>query len=326
MKLLMTGGSGFIGTNLVAEAEQRGLKLLNIDINPPFDSSHQKYWQELNILEQEKLIKTFQSFQPDWVVHLAARTDCDENTTVEEGYKDNTEGTANVLSAIKATPTVKRVIITSTQFVFKSEKDLPKNDSDYRVHTVYGQSKVITEQLTREANLGCTWTIIRPTTIWGPWDLNYRQQFYTILRKGLYIHPGKKPCFRSYGYIGNLVFQVLSLLEADSNQVNRQVFYVGDKPINVLDWVNVFHMQLLKRKARVVPRSLIHFLAVIGDVISKIRGKRFFIDSSRFNSMIEEYPVPIESTFELLGESPYSLEESVKQTLTWLNEHYYNLK
>jgi len=323
MKLLITGGSGFIGTNLVTEAEQKGLTLLNLDIKPPFNSDHQKYWQQLNILEQEKLIKTFQSFQPDWVVHLAARTDCDENTTVEEGYKENTEGTANVLSAIKATPTVKRVIITSTQFVFKSDKDVPKNDSDYRVHTVYGQSKVITEQLTREANLDCTWTIIRPTTIWGPWDLNYRQQFYTVLQKGLYIHPGRKPCYRSYGYIGNLVFQILSLLEADSNQVNRQVFYVGDKPINVLDWVKVFHQQLLKRKPRIVPRSLIHFLAVIGDVISKIRGKRFFIDSSRFNSMIEEYPVPIESTFELLGESPYSLEEGVKQTLAWLNKHYY---
>jgi len=32
MKLLITGGSGFIGTNLVIEAEQRGLTLLNVDI------------------------------------------------------------------------------------------------------------------------------------------------------------------------------------------------------------------------------------------------------------------------------------------------------
>ena len=326
MRLLITGGSGFIGTNLVADAVLRGFSVLNLDKNPPFNSNHEKYWQELNILEKENLIKAFQLFQPDWVIHLAARVDCDENTTVEEGYKENTEGTANVLSAIRSISSIQRVIITSTQFVFKSNKDLPKNDRDYRVHTVYGQSKVITEQLTREANLNCIWTIIRPTTIWGPWDLNYRQQFYTILQKGLYVHPGKKLCYRSYGYVGNLIFQLQSLLEADPIKVNKKVFYVGDRPINVLDWVNVFHVQLLKRKARVVPSAFLQFIAGIGDIIGKITGRRFFIDSSRFKSMKEEYPVPIEPTFKLLGESPYSLEEGVKHSLVWLNKHYYNLK
>jgi len=322
MKVLVTGGSGFIGTNFIGVLVQKNIKVMNIDIQRPFDSNQDIYWEECDILDREKLYVLFEKFQPTHVIHLAARTDCDETVTVEEGYQTNTIGTSNVLGAIKKTSSIKRVIITSSQFVFKTTKDLPKNFTDYRPHTVYGQSKVITEQLTIDSNIDCSWTIIRPTTIWGPWDMNYRRQFYTVLQKGFYAHPGKKLCYRSYGYVGNVVHQIYGLFEAPSEKVDKQVFYVGDPMINVLTWVNAFFMAMHGKKVRVVPCFLFAIMAKIGDLIGIATRKRFYIDTARFNSMIEPYPVDLAPTFSLLGESYYSLEESVRKNLMWQKQNW----
>ena len=197
---------------------------------------------------------------------------------------------------------------------------IPQNDTDYKPHTIYGQSKIITEQLTRSSDMNCIWTIVRPTTIWGPGDLIYRNQFYKILKKKLYFHPGNKPCYRSYGYVGNIVFQLLKILNTNPEEVNKKVIYLGDELINVLDWVNEFHMQLHYRKAYIIPSMFIKLSAIFGDLISKISGKRFFIDTSRYRSMIESYPVPIEPTNEILGKPPFTMKQGVEHTIVWLKQ------
>lgn len=312
----MTGGSGFIGTNFVTAAERRGLKLLNIDINPPLIPAHRKYWQELNILDQEKLIKTFQTFQPDRVLHLAARADVKGKTL--EDYRVNIEGTANILEAIKKTLSIKRVIITSTQFV-NQYHGKPKDDLDFAPHTIYGESKVITEQLTRKAKLNCVWTIIRPTNIWGPWHRRYPNEFWKILSKGLYIHPRSVKTFRSYGYVGNIVFQIERILEAPAHKVSGKVYYVGDIPIDLLDWVNGFSVKLTGRRAIVVPRVLIRLLAILGDFL-EATNIEFPITSSRYRSIITSNDAPIQQTFTDFGNPPFTLDEGIEETVMWLRE------
>ena len=150
MKILITGGSGFIGTNLVDAFAQDTVSIFNYSNQPPLDSAQARFWRQGDILDAPALRTAFEGFQPDCVIHLAARADCDESTTVETGYPVNTTGTKNVLDAIRITPSVKRAIITSTQFVCGPGR-LPQNDEDYFPETVYGHSKVITERLTRDA-------------------------------------------------------------------------------------------------------------------------------------------------------------------------------
>jgi nucleoside-diphosphate-sugar epimerase len=236
---------------------------------------------------------------------------------VESGYRVNTEGTRNVLDAIRATSSVERTIITSTQFVCAPGR-LPKDDTDYFPETVYGRSKVITEELTRTANLPACWTIIRPTNIWGPWHMRYRREFWRVLQRGLYLHPGRQPVIRSYGYVRNLISQIQKIFEAPRATVHGKTFYLGDRPINLLDWVNGFARALTGREVRVVPRSLMRGLALFGDIPTAVTGKPFLINSSRLRSMTTNYETPMEPTFEALGESPYSLEEGIKETVEWL--------
>ena len=314
MKVLVTGGSGFIGTHLVEALLREGKNVLNYSLHPPLVSEQTKYWQQGDILDATTLQGAFNNFRPEWVLHLAARAECDETTTVEKGYRVNVEGTQNVLDAIKATESVQRVIITSSQFVCAPGR-LPKHDEDYFPETVYGQSKVLTEQLTRKANLSCCWTIVRPTNIWGPLHLRYRREFWRVVQRGLYIHAGRKPVVRCYGYVKNIVYQMQKILEAAPEKVSGKIFYLGDQPADIYEWVNGFSRALAGHSVRVVPRVVVRTLALLGDIPSYMIGKPFLINSSRFRSMITEYRTPMNRTFELLGENPYSLEDGINETV-----------
>jgi nucleoside-diphosphate-sugar epimerase len=320
MKVLVTGGSGFIGTNLIDVFAGIGATLLNYALHPPLKPEQKQYWHQGDILHASPTTTVFQDFQPDWVIHLAARAECDENTTVEAGYRVNTEGTRNVLAAIRATPSVQRTIITSSQFVCAPGR-LPRSDTDYFPETVYGQSKVITETLTRDANLSVCWTIIRPTNIWGPWHMRYRREFWRIVQRGLYVHPGRQPVIRCYGYVKNVVHQIQKILQADADIVRGQTFYLGDRPIDLYHWTNGFSRALTGHDVRVVPRALLRCLAFLGDIPTRLSGKAFLINSSRFRSMTTDYSTPMERTFELFGENPYSLAAGINETVAWLRSY-----
>lgn len=317
MRLLVTGGSGFIGTNLIDALLERELQVLNLDICSPKKVSHQAFWRECDIMDFDMTLSLFEKFKPTHVIHLAARTDTLSNKI--EDYIVNVEGTFNILKCIQSTPEVERVIITSSQFAF-GPPGIPKNDEDYNPIGAYGQSKVLTEKATRSVGLSCEWTIVRPTNIWGPWHPRYPHEFWRVLKKGYYIHPGGVT-IRSYGYVKNVAFQMVRILEAPSSLVDKKVYYLGDSPIPLLNWVNGFARAITGKQAKVMPRYLIKMIAAVGTLLSGV-GVRFPITLSRYRSMTEDYYSPMDITIQSFGIPPYSLEDGIKETIEWLNIYW----
>ena len=314
MRILVTGGSGFIGTNFMAFQAAQGVALLNLDWNPPLDPDHRAWWKEIDLMDQASVQAAFDAFKPTHVVHLAARTDTDEPVDVD-AYRQNHEGTRILLEVVKRCACVERIVVTSTQFVCEAGYQ-PKNDLDFKPFTVYGESKRRTEMITREAALTCCWTIIRPTTIWGPWSLRYRDVMFKVMRKGLYFHPGKGRVVRSYGYVGNVVWQIDRMLHAPRPVVDGRVFYVGDRPFDLKEWVEVVSRELVGKPVRYIPTFLIQLLAWVGDAF-KLVGIPFPITSGRFRSMTSDYITPMDKTIDALGEAPFSIEAGVKETVKW---------
>ena len=315
MKILITGASGFIGTNLISFLIKENIEVVNLDVNKPNVASHNRYWKQCDILNSTLLKEEFINFAPTHVIHLAARTDTLSNDIND--YKSNTDGTFNVVEAIKSAATVERVIIISTQFV-NQYHGIPKHDEDYAPHTVYGESKVITEQLTRKANLNCTWTIVRPTNIWGPWHPRYAKEFWLVLKKGRYIHPvSKKQVIRSYGYVGNVVHQIIQILKSKKETVDKQVFYLGDFPVDIYLWANGFSLALTGKNVKKVPGNFVRMIAYCGDIF-KFFGFSFPITSSRYKSMTTSNDAPMEKTFTQFDKPLYSLQEGIDETVKWL--------
>lgn len=321
-RVLVTGGSGFIGVNLAEEYLRHGVPFLNVDWNPPLKAAHRAHWQECDIMDYAKLLNIMAAFRPTVVVHLAARTDTDiyDLNGDLSAYVQNTEGTQHVLAAIRATRSVQRAIITSSMFVCKAGY-LPKNDFDFSPFTLYGVSKVLTEKYTQESALPCTWTIIRPQTVWGPWSYRYTQALFKVMRMGLYVHPSRRGVQRAYGYVGNVVWQINQILNARHETVHQKVFYVGDRPVDLLHWVDEVSLRLTGKHVRSVPTPLVKTIAYVGDALKRF-GLSFPITSTRYNSMVEDYLTPIEETFRVFGEPPASVQQGIDAFVSWYESEF----
>ena len=193
IKILITGGSGFIGTNLIEYfLFNQNIELLSIDIEKPKISAHNRIWKPINICDKESVVSIFRAFQPEIVIHLAARTDL-RGVTLQD-YDANMSGVSNVLAAINEAGSVQRAIFASSMYVCEPGY-MPKDFEDYAPHTLYGESKVETEKRIKKANpTTYTWSIIRPTSIWGPWFGEPYDKFFHIVLKHMYFHMGEKAC------------------------------------------------------------------------------------------------------------------------------------
>jgi GlcNAc-P-P-Und epimerase len=318
MRLLFTGASGFIGVNAVAHFSKRTL-LINLDIQAPLDDAQHVFWRKLDIMDFPALRAALTSFSPTHVVHMAARTECVENVSVEEGYAVNTVGTQNVLNAVGECNSVQRLVVVSSQYVCGPGR-LPRHDTDFFPHTVYGQSKAVSELLTRKSALPCQWVIVRPTNVWGPWHLRYRREAWHVIGKGFYLHPGGDPVVRSYAYVGNVVWQIDNILQAATSAVNEQVFYLGDAPVDIYQWSDAFSMALRGQHAHRVPRSILRALGLFGSLAASL-GISFPLTSRRFRSMTQNYPTPMKKTLDTFGPPPFTLNQGVSETVKWLTSY-----
>lgn len=320
-RTLVTGGSGFIGSHLIAQLNSRGHDVMNVDIQPPRADAAPAAWCRYSILDSAGFARVMGEFQPRYVVHLAAYAAMGAKSLDE--FRVNTDGTANVLKTVKACPSVERVVVTSSQHVRKPGHGYPAHDTDYVPYEFYGESKVITERLVREIDPPCAWTIIRPTAVWGSHQPPLADSVWKLISQRRYFHPSHDPVMRSYGYVRNVVWQISRILEVSADVVNRRMFYVGDQNIPQQDWIHGFAKELTGRPARTLPLWVIRWLARCGDVV-RLAGLPFPIYGSRFYNLTTPNPVPIEPTFEALGRPPISMEEGIRETAAWLKDYYRN--
>lgn len=314
-KILITGGSGFIGTNLVQYFLDRKMTFLNVDIQQPLNQAHNNFWRKGDILDQRVMWDIFSELQPTTVIHLAARTDLNEKKSIN-GYRVNTQGTESILRCIEKAPSVRRAMITSSMLVCRLGYT-PSFDEDYLPPNLYGESKVLTEQITKKFDLSCTWLITRPTTIWGPWSFRYRDEFFAVLQKGRYFHPGHKPVLKTYGYVGNVVYQIHRLLDLPHDIVHGKTFYLGDPPLDLRTWVDNFSLGLYGKRARVLPRWFLRLVALGGDLLGAIHIP-FPLSSFRLTNMITPHILDVNSTIMLTGPLPHTMDEGVRLTVEWL--------
>ncbi len=316
-RLLLTGGSGFIGTSVIQYYMKTGASILNLDIAAPMLEEQNAYWTNVDILDVAAVEKAFDDFKPTHVLHLAARTDLEEEKDIN-GYAVNIQGVENIVNASKNCDSVDRVIITSTMFVCEPGHT-PTSDEDFCPHTVYGESKVMTEKITRESTMDAAWSIARPAVIWGPYHERLRHGFFSILAKGLYFHPGNTKAIKSYGYIGNSVYQYDRIFESDREAVDKQVFYIADPAIDLLEWGAEFSQQLINKKLRKMPYFLMRTIAYCGDVMVKLGYTNFPMTSFRLNNMTRNNIVPTDNINKVAPDLPYTYQEGIKETVKWLN-------
>jgi GlcNAc-P-P-Und epimerase len=317
LKILITGGSGFIGTNLVTKLLEYGHELCSIDIKKPQLNEHFNFWIEFDIRDAKSLRSILLQFKPEIIIHLAARTDL--NISKSTDYSTNTIGTLNLVEAINCCVTVRSVYFASTMLVCRVGH-IPSKHDDYSADTYYGKSKIESEQIVRSyLRHDCSFTIFRPTSLWGPWFSSPYGDFFNLVLKKYYIHPFKSDFLRNYGFILNCIDKLIYIIE-NNIKFDHNLFYLCDyNPMNTYDWANTISFLYHKKNIKTMNYRFFYPVALLGDFLT-LFGIYFPFSSRRYRNMITSSVFNTEELRQKLCIEKYNLNEAVKITLNWLKK------
>ncbi len=168
MRILITGASGMLGTDLLRGLE-REHRVLGLD------------YGECDITVEETVRALLLAERPELVIHAAAYTNVEAaETDRERAFSVNVHGSATVARGCRLVGA--RMVMVSTDFVFDGAKGAPYLESD-RPEPVnaYGLSKLEGEQAAR-AELGDSLTVVRTSWLYGAAGDNFLSR---ILRASL---------------------------------------------------------------------------------------------------------------------------------------------
>ncbi len=153
MKILVTGGAGYIGSHIVAALGEKGDEILVYDnLSTGFRDSllyGKLVTGDLN--DRPLLEKTINDFKPDAVMHFAAFIQVGESVREPlKYYLNNSVNTLNLLEAVSKAR-VRNFIFSSTAAVYGNPEEIPVTEqTPIRPINPYGQSKAFVETMLRD--------------------------------------------------------------------------------------------------------------------------------------------------------------------------------
>ena len=157
MKVLVTGGTGMVGSHFMKSYITEGAEVIGIARNSA--ASRMAAIQDdrivrCDIMERDALMRIFREFKPDVVIHMAAQAFNGDSWNLEYVTHDtNYIGTLNVLYCCKEAAPEAKVLLacSSAEYGNIKEEDCPlKEDRLLTPHTPYGVSKAGVENLGRQ--------------------------------------------------------------------------------------------------------------------------------------------------------------------------------
>lgn len=230
MKVLVTGGAGFIGSHLVDALISRGDEVQVVDSFEPFYPEAMKrrnieeaikagaVLRQVDIRNARALYKEMREFRPEIVVHLAARPGVRPSLAQPALYAQlNVGGTVNVLEAARRAK-VHRIVYASSSSVYGLNKKAPFSESDpvAKPASPYAATKAAGELLCHSYShlYGMQTTVLRFFTVYGPRQRPEMaiHKFARLLLDGQPLRIYAKETSRDYTYVSDIVAGVLGAM------------------------------------------------------------------------------------------------------------------
>ena len=234
MKILVTGGSGFIGSHLVEKLLKGGHQISVLDLRKPIQEVE---WIKKDLREDLRSVP--RGF--DAIYHLGAVANARKSAEDPYlAYQTNIIGTVNVLNACLAND-VERVFMASSAWVAGAQDGEVVNENSpftvNNINTIYGATKLNQEMLCYSflgEYKGPKYTIFRYGTPYGErmWKgLVIRAFMYMAEKMGIITIMGDGKQYREFLYVGDMCdAQVLALRPIAENKIYN---LTGTRPITV---------------------------------------------------------------------------------------------
>lgn len=321
-KILITGGSGFIGSFIVEEALNRNMETW-VAVR---SSSSRKFLQdtrirfiELDFSSEENLRKQLAGHKFDYVVHAAGVTKClDKN----DFFRMNTNGTANLVNVLSEPDWMpRRMVFLSSLSIFgaireqQPYKDIEPTDQP-KPNTAYGESKLKAERIVTES--GIPSVILRPTGVYGP-----REKDYFLMAKSIKGHVdfavGYKQQDITFVYVKDVVQAVFLALDRGKP---GSAYFLTDGEVYQSATFSKLINEALGRPWWIritAPVWVLRVITFFGDAIAHITGKISALNNDKYHILKQRnWRCNIRPAINELGFAPeYNLKKGVRETIEW---------
>ncbi len=319
MKILVTGGTGFVGSHLIRELlkEKENSVYALIRDAKKLESSEIK--ERITVIAGDLFSSEAFPTDTELVFHLAALT---KAISPEEFSQCNHDGTKILMEKLRPLTKLRKVILLSSlaatgpnrQAHFLRE-DLPENPV-----SLYGKSKLAQEKIFREL-CPAPYIIIRAPIVFGPGDLDMLAIF-RIIRKGILPALGRQERRYSVIYVKDLIRGMIAA--ANSSFQNETINIANTEPITWEKFMLDASMLIGRKQIKkiVMPEMLVRFLAELSEIYIRISKRKNIFNRDKFREM--RFPVwtcSVEKSQKLLHfQCLFPFKTALEETIRWYQE------
>jgi len=312
MKVVVIGGSGFIGSRLLEALVERGHEVVNVDRAAPAKGLAPFVEGDVRSVEQ----LTAATAGADAIVNLAAEHR-DDVQPLSRYTEVNVGGAEAVVAAAEANG-IDRIVFTSSVAIYGLDKVNPAEDWEPEPFNEYGRTKLLAEGVfsewaRRDANRSLA--VIRPSVVFGEGNRGNVHTLAAQVASGRFIQVGKGENKKSMSYVGNIVEFLADQLAAPAG---ISITNFADKPdLSTKELVSLLRTTLGRTAGSniTLPLPLGVFAGHCFDVLGKVTRRNFPISAIRMRKFAAETTVSTERLAATGFVPRYSLQESLVRTL-----------
>lgn len=322
-RVLVTGGTGFVGSHLVERLLINGYEVICLVRNP-----RQLRWLEgLNVqliqgdcTQSESLAAAVTGVS--LVFHCAGLT---KAIHARDYYVVNHIGTKNLLEACaRCNPGIKKFIQVSSQAAAGPSQDGRPVNSGCMPHPVsdYGRSKLLAEEEVCSYNSRFPVVIIRPTSVYGPRDTDVYELFRWADR-GLTIEMSGGDRYFNLCYVEDLTAALL--LSAERKTESGSIYFVAEN--RSYSWSHFRELLLstggVKARTIKIPYGMAYLMGLVSEIGSLFTNRPALANRQKVREAAQRYWLcDVDKTEnDLRFRAEYPLQKGLELTWQWYRKN-----
>ena len=317
-KIVVTGGSGFIGAYFCRLLKERGDEVVILDIIEPSEKSPCDTFVQGDIRDTTAVKEAFDGC--DEVIHLAA---AHHDFGIEEKtYFDVNVGGLEVMTSVMDELGIRSITFYSTVAVYGNAPAPITEETDPQPESFYGKSKLEGEGVLKlwvEKGEGRHALIIRPTVTYGPDNF---ANMYSLLRqidKGKFFFAKGSSNIKSLSYVENIVPATMFLLDNGGDEAFAIYNYIDKPDFTSVKIAETCYESLGKSLPKFRPPTwLLLLCAKPFDAIIALTGKNLPVSSARVRKLfVDQTKFEAQKIIDAGFIAESSVQEGIKRTAIW---------
>ncbi len=324
MTVLITGGSGFLGSHVAEQLSRAGRKVRAL-VRKSSDTSFLRTLEHVELVEgavddRKSVLSAAQGVTG--IVHAAGLV---KARNADEFMRINRGGTENLLeAALENRSTVKRFVLVSSLAALRPSDAaggaIPE-DAEPRPVTAYGHSKLGAERAALAKKDQLPLTIVRPPAIYGPRDREIFA-FFKSIKLGLLPLLGSTQNRLSMIYGSDCGAACIAALDADTP--SGQAFHIDDGAVHTMEELIMLTEGAMGKRARLrlhLPRAVVETAAFGSELYGRFTNKAVMLTREKCNELFEQWVCDGSRARKALAWEPkVRFEDGIRLTVAWYRQ------